>query len=185
MSVRRPDKIRPFAIRDCRAPRTGWARGVFFGWPAGGSSSPWRSVRSSAASGSFLTGTTDDYHDAWFVGFVPGLAAGAWVGFDRPATIGEEAYTARIAVPIWTDFVRRAAKLRPTGTFTPPPDVDAVELCSISHAVPTDRCPTSADYFKEGDILPEARCPLNGGSLRERLGRAIGGLVDRIHRIFR
>lgn len=131
------------------------------------------------------TGTTDDYHDAWFVGFVPGLAAGVWVGFDRPATIGEEAYAARIAVPIWADFVRRAAGLRPPGTFTPPPAVDAVELCSISHAVPTDRCPTYEEYFKEGDIVPEARCPLHAGSLRERFGRAIGGLFDRIRRIFR
>jgi len=131
------------------------------------------------------TGTTDDYHDAWFVGFVPGLAAGVSVGFDRPATIGEEAYAARIAVPIWADFVRRAAKLRPPGTFTPPPEVDAVELCSNSHAVPTDRCPTYEEYFKKGDIVREARCPLHGGSLRERFGRAVGGLVDRIRRIFR
>lgn len=130
------------------------------------------------------TGTTDDYHDTWFVGFVPGLVAGVWVGFDRPATIGEEAYAARIAVPIWADFVRRTASLRPPGTFTPPPDVDAVELCSISHAVPTDRCPTYEEYFKEGDIVPEARCPLHAGSLRERFGRAIGGLFDRIRRVF-
>jgi penicillin-binding protein 1A len=131
------------------------------------------------------TGTTDDYHDAWFVGFAPGLAAGVWVGFDRPATIGEEAYAARIAVPIWADFVRRAARLRPPGIFTPPPDVDAVELCSISHAVPTDRCPTYEEYFKAGDIVPEARCPLHLGSLRERIGRAIGGLFDRIRKLFR
>ncbi len=131
------------------------------------------------------TGTTDDYHDAWFVGFVPGLAAGVWVGFDRPATIGEEAYASRIAVPIWAEFMRRAAKLRPPGTFTPPRNVDAVELCSISHALPTDRCPTYAEYFKEGDLVPEARCPLHSGSLRERLGRAFGGLLDRVRRIFR
>jgi penicillin-binding protein 1A len=131
------------------------------------------------------TGTTDDYHDAWFVGFVPGLAAGIWVGFDRPAAIGEEAYAARIAVPIWADFMRRAARLRPPGTFTPPPDVDAVALCSISHAVPTDRCPTYEEYFKEGDVIPQERCPLHLGSLRERFGRAIGGLLDRIRRIFR
>jgi penicillin-binding protein 1A len=131
------------------------------------------------------TGTTDDYHDAWFVGFVPGLAAGVWVGFDRPASIGEEAYASRIAVPIWADFVRRVARLRPPGAFTPPHEADAVELCSISHVLPTDRCPTYEEYFKKGDIVPDAKCPLHGGTLRERVGRAIGGLVDRIRRIFR
>ena len=114
-----------------------------------------------------------------------GLAAGVWVGFDRPASIGEEAYAARVAVPIWADFLRRAVILRPPGTFIRPPGIDTVELCRISHAVPTDRCPTYEECFKEGDVLPETPCPLHAGSFRERLGRAIGGLVDRIRRIFR
>jgi penicillin-binding protein 1A len=131
------------------------------------------------------TGTTDDYHDAWFVGFVPGLAVGVWVGFDRPATIGEEAYASRVAVPIWADFVRRAAALRPAGTFTQPSDVDAVSLCSVSHALPRERCPTYEEYFKKGDGVPEARCPLHGSSLRERVGRAIGGLLERVRNLFR
>ena len=142
-------------------------------------------ARAAGAPAAGKTGTTDDYHDAWFVGFVPGLAAGVWVGFDRPATIGADAYAAQVAVPIWADFMRRAAILRPPGTFIPPRGISTVELCSISHAVPTDRCPTYEECFKEGDLLPEARCPLHGGSFRERVGRAIGGLVDRIRRIFR
>jgi penicillin-binding protein 1A len=131
------------------------------------------------------TGTTDDYRDAWFVGFVPGLAAGVWVGFDRPEPIGEEAYAARVAVPIWADFVRRAARLRPPGAFSAPPGIEAVELCSVSHAVPTERCPTYEESFKEGDVVPAARCPLHAGSLRERFGRAIGGVLGRIRELFR
>jgi penicillin-binding protein 1A len=131
------------------------------------------------------TGTTDDYRDAWFVGFVPGMAAGVWVGFDRPAPIGAEAYAARIAVPIWADFVRRAAALRPPGSFAPPPGVDAVALCRFSHVLPGDRCPTYEEYFKRGDLVPEERCPLHAGSLRERVGRALGGLFDRVRRLFR
>ncbi len=131
------------------------------------------------------TGTTDDYRDAWFVGFVPGLAAGVWVGFDRPAPIGEEAYAARIAVPIWADFVRRAVALRPPGAFEEPSDVSEVELCSVSRALPSDRCPTYTEWFKEGDLVPEERCPLHFGSLRERLGRALDGLLERIRRLFR
>jgi len=132
------------------------------------------------------TGTTDDYRDAWFVGFVPGLVAGVWVGFDRPAPIGPGAYAARVAVPIWADFVRRAEAARPpAGEFEPPSGVQSMELCAISHDLPSDRCPTYQEYFKKGDDVPAERCPLHPGSFRQRLGRALGGLVDRIRGIFR
>ena len=53
------------------------------------------------------TGTTDDYHDAWFVGFSSSVVVGVWVGFDQPAPIGREAYGARVALPIWADFMKR------------------------------------------------------------------------------
>ena len=54
------------------------------------------------------TGTTDDFKDAWFVGFSSTLVVGVWVGFDQPETIGREAYGARYALPIWADFMKRA-----------------------------------------------------------------------------
>jgi penicillin-binding protein 1A len=47
------------------------------------------------------TGTTDEYKDAWFVGFSSSIVAGVWVGFDQPETIGKDAYGARYALPIW------------------------------------------------------------------------------------
>ena len=56
------------------------------------------------------TGTTDDYHDAWFVGYSTSVVVGVWVGFDQPAPIGREAYGARVALPIWADFMRRTSK---------------------------------------------------------------------------
>ena len=59
------------------------------------------------------TGTTDDFKDAWFVGFSSSVVVGVWVGFDQPATIGREGYGARYALPIWTDFMRRS--LAPRG----------------------------------------------------------------------
>ena len=59
------------------------------------------------------TGTTDDYHDAWFVGFSTSVVAGVWVGFDQPAPIGREAYGARVALPIWADFMKRIARQLP------------------------------------------------------------------------
>ena len=54
------------------------------------------------------TGTTDKYRDAWFVGFSSSVVVGVWVGFDQPAPIGTDAYGARIALPIWADFMKRS-----------------------------------------------------------------------------
>ena len=57
------------------------------------------------------TGTTDDFKDAWFVGFSSTLVAGVWVGFDKPASIGADGYGARYALPIWADFMSKTARV--------------------------------------------------------------------------
>ena len=64
------------------------------------------------------TGTTDDFKDAWFVGFSSSLVAGVWVGFDKPATIGPDGYGARYALPIWADFMSKAARVRKPGAVS-------------------------------------------------------------------
>ena len=56
------------------------------------------------------TGTTNDYHDAWFIGFTPSLVTGVWVGYDQPQTIRRNGYAAEIAVPMWTRFMKVATK---------------------------------------------------------------------------
>ncbi len=53
------------------------------------------------------TGTTDDYSDAWFIGFSPDLCAGVWVGHDKPVPLGERQTGAAAALPIWQDFFTR------------------------------------------------------------------------------
>ena len=53
------------------------------------------------------TGTTNDFKDAWFVGFSSSVVVGVWVGFDQPKTIGRDAYGSRYALPIWSDYMRR------------------------------------------------------------------------------
>jgi penicillin-binding protein 1A len=131
------------------------------------------------------TGTTDDYRDAWFVGFSSRLAAGVWVGFDRPQPIGDGASAARVALPIWTAFMRTAAAVLPPGDFAAPRELRAVELCSVSFEKPSDRCPTYTEYFKAGDVVPERPCPIHGGSLRQRVERAVSGFFERVRGIFR
>ena len=54
------------------------------------------------------TGTTNDYVDAWFVGFTPRLVTGVWVGFDRPQTIVRNGYGGELAVPLWAHFMKEA-----------------------------------------------------------------------------
>jgi 1A family penicillin-binding protein len=121
------------------------------------------------------TGTTDDYRDAWFVGYSTSVAVGVWVGFDQPATIGREAYGARVALPIWADFMKRTARQLPAASFAVPPGIHGEELCSVSYLAPVDGCPLYTEYFKEGDTVPSALCPIHRGSLKQRASRALDG----------
>lgn len=121
------------------------------------------------------TGTTDDYRDAWFVGFSNNVVAAVWLGFDTPAPIAREAYAAKIAVPLWADFMKRVASVRPPKAFTVPPGLRTEELCSVSYLHPVDECPTYTEYFKDGDAVPSTRCPVHRGTFKERTERAVEG----------
>ena len=66
------------------------------------------------------TGTTNDYKDAWFIGFTPSLVTGVWVGYDQPQTIRRNGYAAELAVPMWTRFMKVATKgMKPTWVNRP------------------------------------------------------------------
>jgi 1A family penicillin-binding protein len=56
------------------------------------------------------TGTTNDYKDAWFIGFTPSIVTGVWVGYDQPHTIRRNGYAAELAVPMWARFMKAATK---------------------------------------------------------------------------
>jgi penicillin-binding protein 1A len=63
------------------------------------------------------TGTTNDYTDAWFVGFSPGVTCGTWIGFDNRQSLGEKETGARAALPMWMEFMRAAIASRPNEQF--------------------------------------------------------------------
>jgi len=67
------------------------------------------------------TGTTNDFTDAWFVGFSPSITAGVWVGFDEKKTLGNKETGALAALPIWIEFMKVALKGREREDFVPPP----------------------------------------------------------------
>jgi membrane peptidoglycan carboxypeptidase len=135
------------------------------------------------------TGTTNDFMDAWFVGFTSSAVVGVWVGFDKPAPIGEEAYAARVALPIWTEFVRRTQDRLPAEEFEVPPGLTEVEFCRTSYHRAVHDCPSYIEYFKDGDDIPSERCPIHRGTLKEKLDRAIdkvlSDLEKRLKRIFK
>ena len=63
------------------------------------------------------TGTTNDYKDAWFVGYTSALTCGVWVGFDQPQTIMARGYGSALALPIWTQVMTKAAQRYPARPF--------------------------------------------------------------------
>jgi penicillin-binding protein 1A len=69
------------------------------------------------------TGTTNDFTDAWFVGFSPSLTAGVWVGYDEKKSLGAKETGARAALPIWMRFMTSALDGEDPGQFQPPPEL--------------------------------------------------------------
>ena len=122
------------------------------------------------------TGTTNDFKDAWFVGFSSSVVVGVWIGFDQPKTIGRDAYGSRYALPIWSDFMRRASRLRVPRTFTAPAGLHGEPLCLVSYLRPVEGCPTYTEYFKSDDAVPSELCPVHQGTVKQRVQRAVEGL---------
>jgi penicillin-binding protein 1A len=71
------------------------------------------------------TGTTNNFTDAWFMGFSPTMTCGVWVGFDEKKTLGARETGARAALPIWMDFMKTALAGKDPGQFQPPPAAPA------------------------------------------------------------
>ena len=135
------------------------------------------------------TGTTDDFKDAWFVGFTSSTVVGVWVGEDQPAPIGREGYGARYALPIWSEFIKAAARKRGARDFTPPAGMRDEQLCRESYLKPVEGCPVYTEYFKEGDDIPSRLCPIHKGSVKQQIKRAVqgffGGLGRKLKGIFK
>ena len=74
------------------------------------------------------TGTTNDYNDAWFIGFSPELVTGVWVGKDRDESLGINETGTRTAIPIWLKFMQEALRDVPVKSFPIPNDVTYVKI---------------------------------------------------------
>jgi penicillin-binding protein 1A len=63
------------------------------------------------------TGTTNDFTDAWFIGFSPSVTCGTWIGYDDRQSLGEKETGAKAALPMWMDFMRAAIANKPNEAF--------------------------------------------------------------------
>ena len=112
------------------------------------------------------TGTTDDYSDAWFVGYVPGVVTGVWVGFDRKQKIGPGMTGAAAALPVWVDVMQAATKGRPPQDFPVPSGVISRLICIETGLLANPACPTTEiELFREGSE-PTGYCNVHSGSAK-------------------
>lgn len=104
------------------------------------------------------TGTTDEYRDAWFIGYNPHLAAGAWVGFDKPASLGEGEAGSRAALPIWMNFMGKIGPGTPPGDFEIPSGIEIAEVDPVTGLLAGPLCENRVtEVFLEG-TAPEEVC---------------------------
>jgi len=113
------------------------------------------------------TGTTDDYSDAWFVGYTPSMVCGVWVGFDVKRPMGKGVTGAVGALPIWTDFMLAAYRGRPAENFNLPGEGVTKEICTETGLLATEACPSvTAEVFTPG-TEPTEYCNVHVGLPRQ------------------
>jgi 1A family penicillin-binding protein len=98
------------------------------------------------------TGTTNDFNDAWFVGYTPKIVAGVWVGFDQPHTILPNGFAADLAVPLWTGFMKVATEGDKPEWLVPPSGVTTATVCRMSGKIATDGCQSVEVVNKTGQV---------------------------------
>ncbi len=96
------------------------------------------------------TGTTDNWKDAWTIGFTPQYVTGVWVGNSDNSSM-ERVPGSLGAAPIWHDFMEAILKDEPVEKFTRPPGIVEAEVCPVSGMLPTEHCPPPVkEIFIEG-----------------------------------
>ena len=111
------------------------------------------------------TGTTNDYMDAWFVGFSPDLAVGIFTGFDNPRTLGRSEGGSAVAAPVFRDFMAEALKDQPAIPFRIPPGIRIVRLNAETGqlARPGDQ-KVMLEAFKPGNVPTGQQVLIDGGT---------------------
>jgi penicillin-binding protein 1B len=134
------------------------SRGIF--WPVAGK-----------------TGTTNDFKDAWFVGYTPDVLALVWVGFDNGDPI--HATGASAALPIWADLMNSIPGYISEAGFKVPPGVEKRTICDVTGLLAiANACPQPVEEYFLADKIPTERCTLHGKSGLKDFIRGVRKLFD-------
>jgi len=95
------------------------------------------------------TGTTDQFLDAWFIGYTPELIAGVWVGFDEERSLGENETGSRAASPIWVAFMSAILKDKPAKEFPVPEGIEFMKVDPKTGQLSVEK-EAPLECFKEG-----------------------------------
>jgi len=110
------------------------------------------------------TGTTDDYRDAWFVGYTPHLVTGVWVGYDKPRPGGRGFTGGAVSAPIWGRFMRSVMTAETDGDFPKPDTVVSVSIDPTTGFLAAPDCPAARDEYYIKGTEPTEYCPAHGGA---------------------
>ncbi|MGA7871574.1 MAG: hypothetical protein WCA22_11820, partial [Candidatus Binatus sp.] len=106
------------------------------------------------------TGTTQDYRDAYFIGYTPAIVCGVWVGFDEPESLGLTG--AQAALPAWVQFMEDAAPAD-AEDFPEPSGITMATIDPESGGLATSACPLQVALPFLLGTAPTQMCPLHGG----------------------
>jgi penicillin-binding protein 1A len=116
------------------------------------------------------TGTTNEATNAWFCGFTPSFCGGVWVGFDQAVPMGKGATGARMALPIWVDFMAKITDRKGEEPFVRPPAIVERSICLTSGMLATAGCDSIATEVFLPQSIPQDICDLHGGQLHNFKG---------------
>ncbi len=112
------------------------------------------------------TGTTNDFHDAWFIGYTSAVTCGVWIGLDTPAPIVAQGYASRLALPVWTDVLRVCGDLGyPAGDLNPKIPLAKVTLCRLTGKFAAARCRELGHAYETSipyELAPKSECAGHG-----------------------
>jgi penicillin-binding protein 1A len=126
------------------------------------------------------TGTTNDYRNAWFVGFTNQIVAAVWVGMDdERITLGDNQTGAKTALPIWAPFMLMAHDTLhlPPVEFNQPATVIRLPICSKTKKIATDACPEVWEEVFTEEMVPTDTCDLHKAPyIRESRPKQLRGI---------
>jgi penicillin-binding protein 1B len=109
------------------------------------------------------TGTTNDFKDAWFVGYTPDILALVWVGFDNGDSILATGSSA--ALPIWAELMNSIPRYISEAGFKVPPGVEKRTICDVTGLLANqNECPQPVDEYFLAEKIPTEHCPLHSKS---------------------